>query len=126
MAAASTVIFGTCTVNGPEPGTQPSQIPLDAQQRTPNQTVWHYRLAATKRWRWQMTLSLLTAAQKVALEAYFWDTAKAGANTFTYVHTDGTSYANTRFDQTSLDFTRAGPGMYDVPITLLMTVEPQG
>lgn len=126
MAAASTVTFGSCTVNGPEPGTQPSQIPLDTQALTPSNVRWHYRLSTAKRWRWQMTLSLLTSAQKQALEAYFWDTAKAGANAFTYVHTDGTSYANTRFDQPSLDFTRVGPGMYDVPITLLMTVEPQG
>lgn len=123
---ASTVSFnGSVVVNGPRESSI-AQVPIDTQQLTPNAVLWHYRLSTTKRWRWTMTLSLLTDSQKAALETFFWDTAKSGANTFTYVHTDGQSYANTRFDQTSLDWQRAGPGMYDVPITLLTTVEPRG
>jgi hypothetical protein len=123
---ASTVTFGSTVVNGPEPGTQISQIPLDVQQATPNQVLWHYRLSTAKRWRWTMTLTCLTAAMKTALETFFWDTAKASANTFSYTHTDGTTYANTRFDQLSLDFTRGAPGMYDVQITLVLQTAPGG
>lgn len=103
---ATTVTIGTVSVPGP-PG--PTQIDLLTGWVTglsADFTRFAYRTTSSFRRQWSLNLSGLTTTQKNNLETYFRDTAKGPTNTFTYVHTDGTSYASCRFIDTDLRWTR--------------------
>lgn len=114
---ASTVTFGTATVNGPET-TDVGAYPMFVTDQAANHARWTYQTTSTKKWLWTIKLRDLTAAQKDALEDYFQSTAKGPTNTFTYIHTDGASYANCRFVDTDLQFTRNNANNWDVSVRI--------
>lgn len=125
MAAASTVTFGTATVNGPPGPTDAGALPLTVTDLAANYTRWTYQTTSTKKWIWTLQLADLTNAQKLALETYFTDTAKGPLNTFTYVHSDGTSYSSCRFADTELQFKRVNGKVWDVTVRLEVQAQVQ-
>lgn len=124
MAASSTVTFGTAVVNGPPGPTDAGALPMFVTDLAANYTRWTYQSTSTKKWLWTLHLTDLTAAQKDALEDYFLDTAKGPTNTFTYIHTDGTSYANTRFVDTDLKFERGNGKVWNVTVIIEVQTQP--
>ena len=114
---ASTVTFGTATVNGPV-SSDPAAYPMFVTDQSANHTRWVYQTTSTKKWLWTLKFQDLTGAQKDALEDYFQNTAKGPTNTFTYVHTDGASYANCRFADVELQFTRNNANNWDVTVRI--------
>ncbi len=120
MASASTVSFTiggtTVTVNGPGGSTDVTAMPRFAVDRSANNTTWSYQYTNTAKWTWSMTLLDLTAAQKTAIENFFHNSAVGPANVFTYVHTDGASYANCRFLSTELKWQRVCDALWNLPL----------
>lgn len=114
---ASTVTFGTATVNGPV-STDPGAYPMWVTDQTPNHTRFVYQLTSVKKWLWTLKFQDLTGVQKAALENYFHNTAQGPTNTFTYTHTDGQTYANCRFADTELQFVRNNGNQWDVTIRI--------
>jgi hypothetical protein len=124
MSASSKVTFGTETVNGPEDPGDISAYPMFVSDLAANYSRWTYQTTSTKKWLWTLKLRDLTASQKAALETYFQDTAKGPTNTFTYVHTDGASYANARFADTELQFQRHNPNIWDCQVRIEVENQP--
>jgi len=118
---ATTVQFGTVTVSGPS---GPTQVDLQTgfvSDLSADFTRFSYRTTSNFLRQWTISLPNLTTAQKNDLETYFRNTAKGPTNTFTYVHTDGTSYANCRFVDTSLRFTRLNDNEWSVQVRIETT-----
>lgn len=115
----TTVVFGgTVTVNGPAGPTEVNLLPRFVTAQSSDLTRWTYQTTSQKRWQWTITLGDLTTAQKVALETFFADTAKGPLGTFTYQHTDETTYTNVRFIDTELQFSRVNDNHWSVTIHL--------
>ena len=122
MAAASTVSFTiggtTATVNGPKGDTDVSLLPQTVTDLAADYTRYSYRYTSTNKWLWSVRLSDLTAAQKLAFEDFFRNTAIGPSNAFTYVHTDGASYANCRFVNTELRWMRENEKLWGVQVQI--------
>jgi alkyl sulfatase BDS1-like metallo-beta-lactamase superfamily hydrolase len=73
---------------------------------------------------WVLDFRDLTAAQKTALQTYFNDVAKGPSNTFSYTHTDSTTYSGVRFMDNVLEFSRIdGGAFFSCQIRLLIAAE---
>ena len=122
---ADTVTLGTVTMNGPVGGGQSVRPqPRFVSGRTQNGTTYTYQKNDVTQNIWVLAFNDLTAAQKIALQAYFQDTAKGPSNTFSYTHTDGTVYAGTRFIDNVLEFSRIDGGkFFTCQIKLLIAAE---
>ena len=131
MALKSTVLFddlggNTATINGPVNPQSITLLPRTVSDRTANHTKFSYQLTSTKIREWKFTFSSLTTAQKKDLLDFFTDTAIGPTNTFSYTHTDGTTYTGVRFKNDELNFTRTEPGRFSVDITLELASNVDG
>lgn len=115
---ASTVTLGGVALNGPKGPTRVRYLGQTVHDRTDGQTVYAYRLTNNELWIWTLDFDNLTLTQKTNLANYFKDTARGPINTFTYVHTDGTSYANCRFAQDEIEWTRRDDAYWSCPLRL--------
>lgn len=106
MASSSTVQFGGVEVNGPGNSTDIQSNTRFVSGETADGTVFVYQSTSTKYDLWTLRLSELTDTMKNDLQGHFDDTAKGPTNTFTYQHTDGNSYDNCRYEDTSLQWSR--------------------
>ena len=122
---SSTVTLGTVTLNGPIGGGQAVRPQARfVSGRTVNGTTYAYQKNSMTQNIWVLEFRDLTAAQKALLQTYFNDTAKGPSNTFTYVHTDGTSYSGVRFMDNVLEFSRIDGGkFFSCQIKLLIAAE---
>lgn len=110
-------------VNGPGGATQPDLLPMTAHAKAANNAHRAYRLTDTKVWQWRMQLTALTNAMRDALENFFTDTVFGPNTSFTYTHTDGSSYT-AYFLQDELRWTRHDGATWDVEVVLRLTVQP--
>ena len=96
------------TLPGPSGSTEVATLPRYVSAVSANHKRWSYTLASAshKLNQWFLQLSALTGTQKTNLQDFFDNTVAGPTNTFTYVHTDGTSYSNVRFAETDLRWTR--------------------
>ena len=122
---ADTVTLGTVTLNGPVGGGQDVRPQARfVSGRTVNGTTYAYQKNAMTQNIWVLNFRDLTAAQKIALQTYFNDTAKGPSNTFSYTHTDGTTYTGVRFMDNVLEFDRIDGGkFFSCQIRLLIAAE---
>ena len=116
--ATTTVQIGTVTVAGPAGATQVDLLTGFVSDLSADFTRFAYRTTSNFLRQWTLNLSNLTTAQKNDLETYFRDTAKGPTNTFTYVHTDGTSYASCRFVDTELRWSRLNDQEWSVQVRI--------
>jgi hypothetical protein len=122
---ADTVTLGTVTLNGPVGGGQDVRPQARfVSGRTVNGTTYAYQKNSMTQNIWVLNFRDLTAAQKIALQTYFNDTAKGPSNTFSYTHTDGTAYTGVRFMDNVLEFDRIDGGkFFSCQIRLLIAAE---
>ena len=122
---AETVTLGTVTMNGPVGGGQDVRPKARfVSGRTVNGTTYTYQMNDQTQNVWVLDFRDLTAAQKVLLQTYFQDTAKGPSNTFSYTHTDGTTYTGVRFLDNVLEFSRIDGGkFFSAQIRLLIAAE---
>ena len=122
---AETVTLGTVTMNGPVGGGQDVRPKARfVSGRTVNGTTYTYQKNDQTQNVWVLDFRDLTAAQKTALQTYFQDTAKGPSNTFSYTHTDGTTYTGVRFVDNVLEFSRIDGGkFFSAQIRLLIAAE---
>lgn len=120
----STVSIGGVTVNGPVSPVGVRLLPLHVWGQTAGGQTFVYKLSATKRWEWTLELHDLTTSQRSALETYFLDTAGGPANTWTYIHTNGTTYTGCRFRQTELNWRRNATGNWDLSLLIEVPLAP--
>ena len=100
------VSIGGVEVSAPAGPTQVDLMTGWVSDLSADFTRFAYRTTSNFLRQWTLNLPNLTTAQKNSLETYFRDTAKGPTNTFTYIHSDGTSYATCRFVDTELRWTR--------------------
>ena len=126
MSAPGTL--GTVTMNGPVGGGQNVRPQARfVSGRTVNGTTYDYQKNSMTQNIWVLDFRDLTAAQKTALQTYFNDVAKGPSNTFSYTHTDGTTYTGVRFMDNVLDFNRIDGGkFFSCQIRLLVAAEVDG
>ena len=124
---SDTVTLGTVTMNGPVGAGQNVRPQARfVSGRTVNGTTYAYQKNEMTQNVWVLDFRDLTAAQKTALQTYFNDTAKGPSNTFSYTHTDGTTYTGVRFIDNVLEFSRIDGGkFFTCQIKLLMAQEVQ-
>jgi len=122
MPATSTVSFGGTVVNGPRPPVGIHSLPLWVMGQTASHKQYAYQLTATRKQEWTLELADLTDAMYALLEAHFFTTAQGPVNTFTYIHTSGTTYANCRYKQTDLQWRRNSTGNWDVTVVIEVPV----
>ena len=122
---ADTVTLGTVTMNGPVGGGQDVRPKARfVSGRTVNGTTYVYQKNDQTQNVWVLAFNDLTAAQKTALQTYFQDVAKGPSNTFSYTHTDGTTYTGVRFLDNVLEFSRIDGGkFFSCQIRLLISAE---
>ena len=122
---ADTVTLGTVVMNGPVGGGQSVRPqPRFVSGRTVNGTTYTYQKNDQTQNVWVLDFRDLTKAQKVLLQTYFNDVAKGPSNTFTYVHTDATTYSGVRFIDNVLEFSRIdGGAFFSCSIKLLIAAE---
>ena len=122
---ADTVTLGTVTMNGPVGGGQSVRPqPRFVSGRTVNGTTYTYQKNDQTQNVWVLDFRDLTAAQKVLLQTYFNDVAKGPSNTFSYTHTDATTYTGVRFIDNVLEFSRIdGGAFFSCSIKLLIAAE---
>ena len=122
---ADTVTLGTVSLNGPVGGGQDVRPQARfVSGRTVNGTTYAYQKNSRTQNIWVLNFRDLTAAQKKKLQTYFNDTAKGPSNTFTYKHTDGTTYTGVRFMDNVLEFSRIDGGkFFSCQIRLLISAE---
>ena len=122
---AETVTLGTVTMNGPVGGGQDVRPKARfVSGRTVNGTTYTYQKNDQTQNVWVLDFRDLTAVQKTALQTYFQDTAKGPSNTFSYTHTDGTTYTGVRFLDNVLEFSRIdGGAFFSCSISLLIAAE---
>ena len=125
---ADTVTLGTVVMNGPIGGGQSVRPKAQfVSGRTVNGTTYVYQKNDVTQNVWVLSFRDLTAAQKTALQTYFQDTAKGPSNTFSYTHTDGTTYTGVRFVDNVLEFSRIdGGAFFSCSIKLLIAAEVDG
>jgi hypothetical protein len=106
------------TINGPI-GDQPvDAVPQYVTDMAHGGTRYSYRMSAATNRLWTLTFPFLTDTNKSDLEEFYHHSTVLGpSNTFTYAHTDGSSYT-ARFISTVLAFTRAGSNLWSVTIQL--------
>jgi hypothetical protein len=122
---ADTVTLGTVTMNGPVGGGQSVRPKARfVSGRTVNGTTYVYQKNDQTQNVWVLAFNDLTAAQKALLQTYFNDVAKGPSNTFSYTHTDGTTYTGVRFLDNVLEFSRIdGGAFFSCSISLLIADE---
>jgi len=122
---ADTVTLGTVVMNGPVGGGQSVRPqPRFVSGRTVNGTTYTYQKNDQTQNIWVLDFRDLTAAQKVLLQTYFNDVAKGPSNTFSYTHTDATTYTGVRFIDNVLEFSRIdGGAFFSCSIKLLIAAE---
>lgn len=122
---ADTVTLGTVTLNGPVGGGQNVRPQARfVSGRTVNGTTYTYQKNSVTQNIWVLNFRDLTAAQKTNLQTYFNDVAKGPSNTFSYTHTDGTTYTGVRFMDNVLEFDRIDGGkFFSCQIRLLIAAE---
>ena len=125
---ADTVTLGTVVMNGPIGGGQSVRPKAQfVSGQTVNGTTYVYQKNDVTQNVWVLSFRDLTAAQKTALQTYFQDTAKGPSNTFSYTHTDGTTYTGVRFVDNVLEFSRIdGGAFFSCSIKLLIAAEVDG
>ena len=125
---SDTVTLGTVTMNGPVGGGQNVRPQARfVSGRTVNGTTYAYQKNSMTQNIWVLDFRDLTAAQKTALQTYFNAVAKGPSNTFSYTHTDGTTYTGVRFMDNVLDFNRIDGGkFFSCQIRLLVAAEVDG
>ena len=125
---SDTVTRGTVTMNGPVGGGQNVRPQARfVSGRTVNGTPCAYQKNSMTQNIRVLDFPDLTAAQKTALQTYFNDVAKGPSNTFSYTHTDGTTYTGVRFMDNVLDFNRIDGGkFFSCQIRLLVAAEVDG
>ena len=125
---SDTGTLGTVTMNGPGGGGQNVRPQARfVSGRTVNGTTYAYQKNSMTQNIWVLDFRDLTAAQKTALQTYFNDVAKGPSNTFSYTHTDGTTYTGVRFMDNVLDFNRIDGGkFFSCQIRLLVAAEVDG
>lgn len=108
------------TINGPA-GEQPvDPPPRYVTGQTTNGTVYSYQKNTSSNRVWTLNFNDLTDADKTALEDFFLNTAGGPSQTFSYTHTNGSTYT-VRFMNGSLSFFRVMPNLWRVSVSLLMT-----
>ena len=122
---ADTVTLGTVVMNGPVGGGQSVRPqPRFVSGRTVNGTTYTYQKNDQTQNVWVLDFRDLTKAQKVLLQTYFNDVAKGPSNTFSYTHTDATTYTGVRFIDNVLEFSRIdGGAFFSCSIKLLIAAE---
>lgn len=111
--AGTTVTFVkdlvSVSVPGPPHGTETASLPRYVSSVSAGHKRWSYTLVplGDQLNQWTIQLDALTASQKADLQEFFDLTADGPNNTFTYTHTDGTSYSDARFVDTELRWSRA-------------------
>lgn len=125
--ATSTVTFAiggtSITVNGPRGPTQVNLLPLFVTDRAANHAIFSYQATNTRAWEWVLNLADLTEVMRTAFEDFFTNTAKGAGVSFTYTHTDGTSYASCKFKDGGLSWTRNSEGNWDVQVTVMVPTQ---
>jgi len=116
--AATTVTIGSVTVCAPAGPTQVDLLTGWVSDLSADFTRYVYRTTANYKRQWTLNLVNLTTAQKNSLESYFRSTALGPTNTFTYTHSDGTSYSACRFMDTDLRFTRMNDAEWAVQVRI--------
>lgn len=122
---SDTVQLGTVTMNGPVGGGQSVRPQARfVSGRTVNGTTYTYQKNAVTQNVWVLEFRDLTAVQKKNLQTYFNDVAKGPSNTFSYTHTDDTTYTDVRFMDNVLEFDRIDGGkFFSCQIRLLIAAE---
>lgn len=124
---ASTVVFtydpggssqAAVTMNGPTPPTMVDQVPQFVSDRSADGTRYAYQVHNTVINEWELRLSQVTTPQKTAFDAWFLDTVKGPTNTFSYQHTDGTTYTSCRFVDTALRWSRLSDLTWDLTVRI--------
>lgn len=107
---------------GPAGTTNVRRAPQYSRGVNGNGESWSYKYHSKKLVRWAMTLRELTEANAQALDAFFEGTDANSANgpteSFTYTHTDGTTYTGVRFVNENLDYTRSDGNTFSVSIEI--------
>lgn len=106
------------TVNGPSGPTAVDQFPQFVSDRSADGTRYAYQIHDSVINEWELRLSQLTTAQKTAFDAWFRDTVKGPTETFSYTHTDGTTYASCRFVDTALRWSRLSNLTWDLTVRI--------
>lgn len=106
------------TVNGPNGATRPTSRARTVSELTAGYKRRSYKFTSKKFRQWRMTLNDLTASQYRGLEDFFYDTVDGTSKTFSYTHTDGTTYNNVRFAMDEIAADRDNSNVYQVPIVL--------
>lgn len=104
-------------INGPVGNQSISRSSRYSISESHDGTIWSYKRHAGSHRKWRLELTDVTSAQKDNLQSFFDSDAAGPTNTFTYTHTDGTSYT-ARFVQEELQWQRVGPNQWGVSITL--------
>jgi hypothetical protein len=116
---ATTITIGSVSgLPGPENATGIDNAARFVSGKTADHTTIVYKVASASYDTWTIALTGLTTSQKNALQTYFDDTAAGPTNAFSYVHTDGTTYTNCRFVDTSLRWQRRNDDEWDVTIRI--------
>lgn len=111
------------TVPGPPASTDANCLPRFVTDLSANHTRWTYQLTTTKTNQWSIPLMALNGTQKAALQAFFDDTVRGPSLTFTYTHTNGSTFT-VRFIDTALQWIRNSDNMWDINVKLETTDEP--
>jgi len=120
VPASEKVTFGSVEVTGAQPGQEAPVLPLFVSGMTGNHGIYSYQKTSTKKRKWSVPFNNVSTTDKNNLEDFFHDTAKGPTNPFTYTHTDGTAYANTRFAENQFSPRRDGPDQWSFTISLFI------
>lgn len=106
----------TATINGPQRNQPLSNPRRHVTGLTPGGVRYVYKTTSHALRQWRLTFDL-TAAQKTALENFFYSTVDGPASAFSYTDTEGTTYT-ARFVDPELSFQRLGPNEFTTQVTL--------
>lgn len=122
MASTVTLVSGanTITLNGPGSATTIQAPTRHAAGKTAAGDPLNYKYNSSTYSEWVISLDSLTAAQWVSLQNFFYTVTDGPAGTFTYTHTDGTAYPNTRFNMNTLSPRRINNNLFGVVLRLLV------
>lgn len=127
MALASTVRFSkdatSYDINGPAEPQDVAELPQWVTALTADGTRFVYRKNSTTISQWTIRLKDLTTTMKANLRSFYITNAVGPENTFTYRHTDGTTYTARFLDPAVPTFTRNNNDSWDVTIRLEISAQ---